>query len=127
MTETPVTSTEPVAVKQNDISEAVRGRVWRVNHALDSRFGRRVTLANLESARNEMAELAEEHIATLAALAQTTAALEQVRGERDEARELAQVSLDILRNVSDEPMRELFGVDDMGELPSWFMRYGSQQ
>lgn len=49
---------------------------------------------------------------------------EEMRDERDEARDLAQVSLDILRNVSDEPMRELFGVDDMGELPDWFTRYG---
>lgn len=113
-------------MKQNDISEAARARVRRVNHALDTRFGRRVTPANLESACNEVAELAEEHIATLAALAQTTAALEQVRGERDEARGLAQVSLDILRNVSDESMRELFGVDDMGELPAWFTRYGGK-
>jgi len=44
--------------------------------------------------------------------------------ERDEARELARVSLDILRNVSDEPMRELFEVDDMGKLPDWFTGYG---
>ena len=44
--------------------------------------------------------------------------------ERDEARELARVSLDILRNVSDEPMRELFEVDDMDELPGWFTGYG---
>jgi len=44
--------------------------------------------------------------------------------ERDEARELARVSLDILRNVSDEPMRELFEVDDMDELPDWFTGYG---
>jgi len=44
--------------------------------------------------------------------------------ERDEARELARVSLDILRNVSDEPMRELFEVDDMDEMPGWFTGYG---
>lgn len=44
--------------------------------------------------------------------------------ERDEARELACVSLDILRNVSDEPMRELYGVEDMDEMPAWFTRYG---
>jgi chorismate mutase len=44
--------------------------------------------------------------------------------ERDEARELARASLDILRNVSDEPMHELFEVDDMDELPGWFTGYG---
>lgn len=44
--------------------------------------------------------------------------------ERDDARELARVSLDILRNVSDEPIRELYGVDDMEEMPEWFTRYG---
>ena len=44
--------------------------------------------------------------------------------ERDEARELARVSLDILCNVSDEPMCELFEVDDMDEMPGWFTRYG---
>lgn len=48
----------------------------------------------------------------------------QMRRERDEARELARVSLDILRNVSDEPMRELYGVDDMDEMPDWFTGYG---
>lgn len=44
--------------------------------------------------------------------------------ERDEARELACVSLDILKNVSDEPMRELYDVDDFGEMPDWFTGYG---
>lgn len=48
----------------------------------------------------------------------------RLRAERDEARELACVSLDILKNVSDEPMRELFGVDDFGEMPEWFTGYG---
>lgn len=47
--------------------------------------------------------------------------------ERDEARELARVSLDILRNVSNEPMRELFGVEDMDEMPGWFTGYGKSQ
>jgi hypothetical protein len=49
---------------------------------------------------------------------------EKAKAERDEARELARASLDILRNVSDEPMRELFEVDDMDELPGWFTGYG---
>lgn len=48
----------------------------------------------------------------------------RLRAERDEARELACVSLDILKNVSDEPMRELYGVDDFGEMPEWFTGYG---
>ena len=49
---------------------------------------------------------------------------ERVEAERDEARELARVSLDILRNVCDEPMRELYEVDDMDEMPGWFTGYG---
>jgi hypothetical protein len=49
---------------------------------------------------------------------------EKAEAERDEARELARASLDILRNVSDEPMRELFEVDDMAEMPAWFTGYG---
>lgn len=49
---------------------------------------------------------------------------QELRAQRDEARELARVSLDILRNVSDEPMRELFGVEDMDEMPGWFTGYG---
>lgn len=48
---------------------------------------------------------------------------EGLAADVNEARELAQVSLDILRNISDEPLRELFGVDDMGEFPEWFTRY----
>lgn len=50
----------------------------------------------------------------------------ELRAERDEARELACVSLDILKNVSAEPMRELYGVDDFGELPEWFTGYGKR-
>lgn len=53
-----------------------------------------------------------------------TRAVAALTAERDEARELACVSLDILRNVSDEPMRELYGVEDMDEMPAWFTRYG---
>lgn len=49
--------------------------------------------------------------------------IEQLRAERDEARELACACLDILRDISDEPMRVLFGVEDMGEMPDWFTRY----
>jgi len=52
---------------------------------------------------------------------------QELRAQRDEARELARVSLDILRNVSDEPMRELFDVEDMGEMPDWFTGYGKPQ
>lgn len=52
---------------------------------------------------------------------------QELRAERDGARELACVALDILRNVSDLPVRELFGVDGLDELPGWFTGYGKPQ
>ena len=76
----------------------------------------------------KVAESPERYVLTVQRAGKLTPheARQQAEAERDEARNLAQVSLDILRNVSDEPMRELFGVDDMGELPSWFTRYGGE-
>jgi len=82
----------------------------------------------VELVLSEAADEAEEKLLAAVARAESATVLPErwraLIAERDEARELARVSLDILRNVSDEPMRELFEVDDMDELPDWFTGYG---
>lgn len=92
--------------------------IWPDEQPQDERDAQLADLAaELDAANDNADEIAKQR-------SEYREEIMRLRAERDEARELACVSLDILKNVSDEPMRELYGVDDFGEMPEWFTGYG---